>query len=383
MKQFLLAMGIISAFVLMGAGGFWLLNTDLTTPASPVLTPTSVSPLPLRPPISTRKLPPVAANAAIRRRIARAEAVRPRVVTQWDGASENIVFSRDGRCIAQSTPSAVEIRRTKDWKSSLLFGGSNTFAMSGDFGLLATTNGYKINVWRLRDRKLVHSLDGANAIYWPLSFSPDNRQLAAIGLPEWLTSREGPTDGYPQPVPKELKVWKLGGAKTPTVQAGPVTHLDEGLGIAWTKTKVGQAVAWKAFSFAGYGDAKPVAGHTLWVRVDSDFIEARDATTGELLSRIPRPSKMGPIAVTPDATLFAAADAADPLVYIWRLTDGKLLATIKKPGARKALALAFSSDGRQLAVSFLVLPAPLNNSYAGRKGATVIYALDRSISRRR
>ena len=295
-----------------------------------------------------------------------------------------MVFSRDGREFAQSMGAAIEIKRTKDWKSSLLFGGKDTFVLSGDFRLLATTNGFgKINVWHLRDRKLLHSLDGANEIYWPLSFSPDNRQLAAIGLPEWLTSREGPTNGYPQPTPKELKVWKLGGAKTPQIQPGPVTHLDEGLGITWTKAKVGQAVMWKPFSFTGYGDYKLVAGHTLWARVNGDFIEARDDTTVELLSRVRSPSKIGPIAVAPDATMFAAADAADPFVYIWRVPDGKLLDIIKKQSAQKALSLAFSADSTRLAVSFLTAPPPLNNPGAAPTGATVIYALNRKMARHR
>ena len=353
-------------------------SPPLSTPS-----PSVISRITPQPKFATPEPPLIAKKAAIRRHIARVGAVRPRVAAQWDGVSENIVFSRDGDQFAQSASSVVDIRRTKDWKSSLLFGGNDNFALSGDFRLLATPDSFgKINVWRLRDRKLLYSLDGAFDIYWPLSFSPDNRQLAAIGLPEWLTSREGPTNGYPQSNTKDLRIWTLGSENKRQIQTGPSTNLYEGVGIAWTKIKIGEKSEWKAFSFAGYGDSKVVKKHTLWVRTDHYFIEARDDTTGELISYVRNPGKMGPIALTPDATLFAGADAADPFVYIWRLTDGKLLYTIKRPDAQKALSLAFSSDSKQLAISFLDSSAPANTPTAARNGETIIYALNRKIARR-
>lgn len=257
------------------------------------------------------------------------------------------------------------------------FGGRDTSALSSDFQLLATPDASgKINVWRLRDRKILVSLEGAFDIYWLLSFAPDNKQLAAVGLPEWLTSREGPTNGYPQHISKELRIWKLGGAKKPQIQPGPVTNQDEGLGIAWTKTKIGQNMEWKPFSFAGHGDSQQIAGHTLWARVDRNFIEVRDDTTNELLSFVRRPSVMGPLALAPNATLFAGADATAPIVYIWRLKDAKLLGKIEQKGAQKALSLAFSPDGKQLAVSFLGGSALTNNQTAASQGSTVVYRLN-------
>ena len=375
MSRFLQLRVLLCVAAFLVVGGWWF--TAINSPPIVDVSPTVTQRTPQQRKFVTPKPPTVSKDAAILRRIARIERVQPRVATQWSGVSQNILFSRDGSRFAQSASSFVEVRRTKNWKSFFRFGGRDTFALSSDFRLLATPDSFAtINVWRLSDRKLLVSLDGASDIYWPLSFSPDNKQLAAIGLPESLTSREGPTNGYPQLTSKELRIWQLDKPRKPHIEAGPVTGLEEGLGIGWTKVKSKKA-QWKAFSFAGYGDSKIIAGHTLWIRADKRFIEARDDTTGELLSFVRRPSKMGPIALAPDATLFAGADASEPLVYIWRVSDARLMATIEKKGAQKASSLAFSSDARQLAVSFLDSPASTNIAGATPTGSTVIYALYR------
>ena len=364
MKQILLTMGVISAMVLTVVCGFWLIELRL----SPTVSPSTVAPVRSGPPLSQ----PVA-NAAIRRHISIVMAMRPRVVTQWDGVAHNMDFSPDGRWLAQSIEAGVEIKRTSNWKRFRLFKDvGRALDFSGDSELLAVQNR---GIWRMDDGRLISRVSGGNDSLGPISLSPDSRFFATLAWPEAMTS-QGPSM-YPVWVAKELRVYELSRPRLQKLHPG-LDSDDNGFStIFWRDVaKSGKSPVWKAELMPGHGDVTRVADHAISVNMANRAIESSDATTGELLSRAKRLSKIGPIAVAPDATLFAAADAADPFVYIWRLPDGKLLGTIKRQNARQAMSLAFSSDAKQLAVSFLTDPTPPDYPTVAPKGSTVIYQLN-------
>jgi WD40 repeat protein/serine/threonine protein kinase len=205
-----------------------------------------------------------------------------------------------------------------------------------------------VRLWAADDQEDVAVLHGHTEAVVLLAFDADGRRLASAAR-----DRTG-------------RVWEVGGESSPSVLRGhtryvyPVAYSPDGRWIAsggWdSKVRL-----WDAFT----GQPGAVLPHANRVRAlafspdstwlvsgcdDEDRLTIWDLGTGRRRNRIPGPGKrLGALAVSPDGARIAAQDL-DGTLRLAEAAGGREVATARLPGAGLRTELAYSPDGRWLAL---------------------------------
>jgi WD40 repeat protein len=235
----------------------------------------------------------------------------------------------------------------------------------------------EVVVWDAADGKELHALRGHTGKILGLAFSPDNRRLAS-------SSADG-----------TVKVWDVAGGKEVFTLRG---HADQVTSVAFSpdgkrlasgsgdKTmKVWDAVLGKElFTYRGHtGAVMSVAFGSDGQRVASGSLDRTvkvwDVTTGQEARTVTGfargPERITSLLLSPDRRQFLTSaltiTAGDPPgllheVRLWDLRTGREVRTFFKGAVAALPCLAFSPDGRHLAVSH-------QEPQQGEKGRVIIY----------
>jgi WD40 repeat protein/tetratricopeptide (TPR) repeat protein len=279
----------------------------------------------------------------------------------------------------------------------------NAISPSSPWGsaVVASASGSAAHLWSPGDSSLLQTLEGHTGNVYDVVFSPDGRRLASAQGDVWdvrngkrlleLESHQVVPEGAPPPIVHgtiafssdsqtvawasgpEIELWRIdGGASMPdntlsglpaqpqrilfspdgsllayyardeTAQAGVVAlrRVSDG---ALLQTFTGQASTRMAFSPDG----------TLLVTVSSDCQpQVWRLSDRALLYTLVKHQDWGlALAFSPDGELLAGLDpSGEPMVRIWRVSDGAEIATLDRPPDYFGAGLAWSANGRLLAV---------------------------------
>jgi WD40 repeat protein len=156
-----------------------------------------------------------------------------------------------------------------------------------------------------------------------LALAPDGKLLAA--LESWMEGEKGAYQAC-------VSLWDVAGGK-PLARLG-----DENTG-ALAFSPDGQCLAWSTYVVK---DRQLV----------SALVRRRDLAKQQDLPPLPSPagkSALSCLAFSPDGSTLAGADSAGNII-LWDTASAKVRATLKQEDQRRARALAFSPDGKVLAV---------------------------------
>jgi WD40 repeat protein len=249
----------------------------------------------------------------------------PPALKERDEIRAPIAFSPHGGVLAGETPKG----HLKLWSSTTfqavatLSEKSNSLclAFSSDGKTLAAgdTPALGISLWDVMNRKLLHRLEGHEAMVTSVSFSPDGKVLAS-----------GSADGT-------IRLWQVTTGKNLGVWEGPAT--------------VERRATW-IFSVAFSPDGKLLATgsakRTQFRAHDAGIIKIWDPKRGKALVTLEGHSNsVATVAFSPDGrTLVSGSD--DQTVKVWDVNTWKNTVTLKGH-SKEVWCVSYSSDGKLLA----------------------------------
>lgn len=263
------------------------------------------------------------------------------------GLVTEIAFSPNGGLLATAGPSpdgGVKVWQVGRQRPVFeLAGAGAPVAFLAD-GRLAAARASGVAVWDMQTREILHEVRGAAGAF---AISPDGTKLAATGTGLRVRIWDVPTgkqlhadnDTYPDvalmvPAPNGRSLFVLAGdrafrwplAGSGTTPAGTLP------GIATTAA-------------VGGGRAIVATDHGLaiWDRFDPTAVLPANPT--RTVERIGAGTRA--LAISPDGA-WAACSGADRVLHLIDLATGKVVRS--QPGQHAVLALAFTPDGRNLAV---------------------------------
>jgi WD40 repeat protein len=251
---------------------------------------------------------------------------RPRLIHQPPVSS--LAVSSDGALVATgSYDGAVRLWRAADLGllRTLPTGGGTLWsvALSPDgAGVAAGGEDKVVRIWRIADGTLLHRLAGHSLNIWKLAYSPDGRILASSSFD------------------RDVRLWDSTSGAPLRVLKG---HEQAAVGLAFSP------------------DGKLVASSG-----DDSTIRLWRAADGAPLRTIAAGNHIYRLAFSPDGRLLASSGRArggvgtffhqltggispGPVVRLWRVADGALLAAAPQP--EDGMSIAYSPDGRWLATA--------------------------------
>jgi WD40 repeat protein/serine/threonine protein kinase len=274
-----------------------------------------------------------------------------------------LAYSPDGRLLASTEPGAVRLRDAATGKEVRSFEESAVgVAFSPDGRWLATAGvRAEVRIWDLAEGEEVCRCQARAGTARNLAFSPDGRWLVATGLDaatkcwEVPTGRERPAAEAPWPIQDFGVAFSPDGTRLVlgTADARAVRVTDAATGaevrtLGWhPRAPICLAISPDARTVASGGADRIVR---LW---DAEMLEPLQVFRGHTAPVLV-------VAFSPDGRLLASGDSGGQArrvgdfpsgeVRVWDAAGGQELHRFLGPPTRGMLAMAFSADGRQLAV---------------------------------
>jgi len=263
-------------------------------------------------------------------------------------------FSPDGEILAFATGDAVRLWRVSDWTLLREVEG-NTLdtairaAFSPDGTMLASISYTgRVQLWQVADGKSLASFGpGSGTCYGALAFSPDSQTLvsAAMDLQFWRVP-DGTSirilEGYIPPV-RSVAI---------SPDGRTITAVSEGPSAAGSNVRLWRVSDGSARALAEGGEALSVAyspdGAHLALGMWDGTVWLWQLSDDKLLHTMERHSaQVQSVAFSPDGKLLASSAMGE--VRLWQVGDGTLLRTLEPSGAGWMESAAFSPDGDFLA----------------------------------
>ena len=244
-------------------------------------------------------------------------------LSNFSDSVRRLKFSHDGRRLATAGPGLVQIWDVQTGQEQFNYHGHNDrvedLAFSPDGRRLASVGGLlsvypdeEVKVWDTETGRELLSLRGHVGGLRAVAYSPDGRRLASAGLDQ------------------TVKIWDAATGQEVLTLRG---HIDN--------------VFCLAFSPDGHQLVSGSVDHTIRIW---DATPLERETTAENMTLIGHTGAVTDVAFHPDGRSLATA-GADGTVRIWDAWSGKVLRMLGGRPSSDGLKVAYSPDGRRLAVA--------------------------------
>ncbi len=269
----------------------------------------------------------------------------------------SVAFAPDGQTLALGRGNAtVQLWSLRDGKLLRALRTADQFlAFSADSQILASTSGAMVRLWRVADGTLLHTLDEDHDFIHAIAFAPDGKTLA-VAIGDISSTAIGR--------PSAIDVWRVRDGKLIFTVAdhkawvGALSFSPDGKILA--TASVDQTVRlWRSADGISLGVLAEFSGEMCCATFSPDGktaavgtlalgVQIRQVPYGQIVRTLGADmGNISSISFTPDGDIIAAG--AGGVVRLWRATDGVPLRTLRTD-LWYVESLAFSPDGHTLAV---------------------------------